>query len=122
MALMTRDGYDRYVSAQRPCVGGAVRRRAAVVMWAGIFGSALLLLLLLARGWGSGAWALAAGVLLVTCLGVCVGAAVLGRQSARAIDDAVARLADERRARVHTPNTGIGRDAPESRSRGESRR
>lgn len=89
-------------------------------MWLGISGSVLLLVALLARGWGSDAWALAAGVLIVTCLGVCVAAAVLGARTGRAIDDAVARLAEERRASAHTRVTGDGRNAPAPRSREES--
>ena len=80
-----------------PRRSGAVRRRAAVVMWTGISGSVLLLVVLLARGWGRDAWALAAGVLLMICLGVCVTAAILGERAARSIDDAVAQLAEDRR-------------------------
>jgi hypothetical protein len=66
-------------------------------MWAGIAGSVALLFGLLARGWGGDAWPVAAGALLVICVGVCVWAAVSGERSARAVDDAVARLADARR-------------------------
>ena len=79
-------------------------------MWAGIAGSVALLLGLLARGWGGVAWPLAAGVLLVICVGACVWAAVSGERSAREVDDAVARLAasrheDERR---RAPSKGDG--------------
>ena len=65
-------------------------------MWAGIAVSIMVLVVLLARG-GGDAWTMAAGVLLVICIGVCVYSAIVGKRSARAIDEAVARLADARR-------------------------
>ena len=76
-------------------------------MWAGIAGSAALLLVLLARGWGGDAWAFAAGVLLIVCLGVCVGSAVAAERSARAVDDAGARLAAARRAARRAPEERV---------------
>ena len=79
---------------------GQTRRRAGAVMWAGIAGAALLLAVLVARGWGRDAWGLAGGLLLVVCLGVCMWAAVTGERSARAVREAVARLAEVRRQAV----------------------
>lgn len=66
-------------------------------MWAGIAVSIMVLVVLLARGWAGDAWTIAAGVLLVTCIGVCAYSAIVAKRSARAIDEAVARLADARR-------------------------
>lgn len=82
-------------------------------MWAGITGSAALLVLLLARGWGSDAWATAAGVLLVVCVLVCASAATQGRAASREVSRAVARLAaardEEQRRRAPTRETTDGR-------------
>lgn len=84
---------------------GSARRRAGVAMWAGIAGAALLLVVLLAKGWGPSAWGTAAGVLLLVCIAVCVWAAVTGEQSAREVRDATARLAELRRQAAR-PATG----------------
>lgn len=66
-------------------------------MWAGIAVSIMVLVVLLARGWGGDAWTIAAGVLLVICIGVCAYSAIVGERSARAIDEAIAGLSDARR-------------------------
>ena len=47
-------------------------------MWAGIAVSVMVLVVLLARGWGGDAWTIAAGVLLVICIGVCAFSAIVG--------------------------------------------
>ena len=56
-----------------------------VVMWAGILAAGVVLIGLLARGWGSDAWNAAAGVLLLACVAACGVAVMTGRQSERAI-------------------------------------
>ena len=67
-------------------------------MWTAIGGSIALLGVLLARGWDDNAWSAAAGVLLVSCILVCVFAAQQSRGTERDVRDAVARLAAQRRA------------------------
>ncbi len=66
-------------------------------MWTAIGVSLALLALLLARGWGEGAWGVAAGVLLLSCIAVCVWAAVTDARAARLVDREVARLIRSRR-------------------------
>lgn len=78
--------------------GDRRRPTATAAMWAGIAFSIVLLTVLLARGWGGDAWAIAAGMLFVICIGVCAFSAIVGNRSARAVDQAVARLADARRS------------------------
>lgn len=72
------------------------RRVARRVMWAAIGGSVALLGALLAIGWDDGAWAAAAGVLLVACVLACAWTAAQGRATDREVRDAVARLAAAR--------------------------
>jgi hypothetical protein len=67
------------------------------VMWAAIAASVGLLLVLLTQGWGPGAWGIAAGVLLLSCIAVCVWAAFIGHHSNQEVERVVARLAETRR-------------------------
>ena len=67
-------------------------------MWSSIGGSIALLGVLLALGWGDDAWTVAAGVLFVSCLLVCVFAALQSRSTDREVQRAVARLAAQREA------------------------
>lgn len=67
------------------------------VMWGAIAVSAGLLLVLLAQGWGGRAWGIAAGVLLLSCIAICVWAAVIGHRATREVERLVARLAETRR-------------------------
>ena len=66
-------------------------------MWAAIVGSVALLGVLLALGWGDRAWRTAAGVLLLSCVFVCIWAVAQGRTAEREVRRAVARLAAARR-------------------------
>ena len=72
--------------------------RARLVMRATIVLSVALLVVLLARGWGSAAWNVAAGVLLLGCIAACGSAVLAGRRSEREVRAAIARLAQTRRA------------------------
>ena len=72
------------------------QRAVGRVMWAAIGGSIALLGVLLALGWDDGAWAAAAGVLLVSCVFVCIWAVAQGRVTDREVRRAVARLAAAR--------------------------
>jgi hypothetical protein len=81
-------------------------RRAGLVMWAGLATAALLLVVLLAQGWGSDACGAAAGLLLLVCIAVCVWAAVVGERSARAVRDEIARLATARHQDVQPLGEG----------------
>ena len=67
-------------------------------MWTAIGASIVLLGVLLALGWGDDAWSAAAGVLLLSCLLVCVFAALQSRSTDREVQRAVARLAAQREA------------------------
>ena len=91
---------------------------AGAAMWAGIAGAALLLIVLLARGWGRSAWGVAAGVLLLVCVGVCVWAAVTGERSARTVRAEIERLAETRRRAAGEPRRrSVERDrAPATRA------
>jgi len=82
---------------------GPSRHDAALVMGAGVALSALLLLALLALGWGPAAWATAAAVVLVLCAATCVWAGAIGRRSARDVERAVDLLAAARRAAAQAP-------------------
>lgn len=88
--LLTRARVVRSCDRRRPS--------ATAAMWAGIAVSIMVLVVLLVRGWGGDAWTVAAGVMLVICIGVCAYSAIVGRRSARAIDEAIARLAHTRRS------------------------
>ena len=72
-------------------------RRSRLVMRASLALAAVILVALLARGWGTGAWNVAAGVLLLGCLVACGSAVVAGRRSEREVRAAIARLAHTRR-------------------------
>ena len=80
-------------------------RAAGRVMWAAIAGSTAVLGALLAIGWDDGAWAAAAGVLLVSCVFVCIWAVTQGRVTDREVGRAVARLSTARdeQSRRRTP-------------------
>jgi cytochrome c-type biogenesis protein CcmH/NrfG len=71
-------------------------------MWSGIAVSVLLLVVLLSLGWGGGAWAAAAAVLLLSCIAVCVWAAVTAEQSSQAVRREADRLAEARRAETRS--------------------
>ena len=79
-----------------------------VVMWSAIGGSIALLGALLALGWDDDAWATAAGVLLLSCVFVCIFAALQSRSTDREVRRAVARLAAAREAgeRRRAPRQG----------------
>ena len=72
-------------------------RRARQAMWAAIVLSGALAVALRARGWDERAWQAAAGVLVVSCLAVCVWSAVIANRCDREVRDAVQRLAEARR-------------------------
>lgn len=72
--------------------------RPLVVMWATIFGSLMLLAVLLFLGWHDDAWTIAAGTLLLSCVFVCLWAVAQGRRTDRDVRDAVARLVEARKA------------------------
>lgn len=67
-------------------------------MWTAIGGSVALLGVLLLLGWDDGARATAAGVLLLSCVLVCVFAALQGRSTDREVGQAVVRIAAQREA------------------------
>ncbi len=69
------------------------RGAARVAMRTSIAGSALLLVALLARGWGRDAWTTAAAVLFLLCVVTCIVAGVIGGRSEREVRRAVDRLA-----------------------------
>lgn len=73
------------------------RLRAGAAMWSAIAGAGILLAVLLARGWGRGAWSLPLGLLLLSCVGVCVWAVVTGERSSRLVKRETERLAETRR-------------------------
>ena len=62
-----------------------------VIMWTGILAAGVVLIGLLARGWGSGAWNAAAGVLLLACAASCAVAVLTERQTERAFRAELAR-------------------------------
>jgi hypothetical protein len=80
--------------------------KARIVMWAAIAGSLALLGVLLALGWGEGAWTTAAGVLLLACVFVCIWAGVQSRTTDREVRRAVARIATARQTRVAAHRSG----------------
>ena len=69
-----------------------------LVMWAAIFGSLMLLAVLLFLGWHDDAWTVAAGALLVSCVFVCLWAVAQGRRTDRDVRNAVAQLVEARKA------------------------
>ena len=81
-----------------------------IAMWSAIAGSLVLLGVLLLVGLGQGAWTIAATVLLLSCVLVCVVSACQGaatdREVQRAVDRLVAlRIDDEQRRRGRTART-----------------
>ena len=74
------------------------QRNPRLLMWSAIGGSIALLGALLALGWDDGAWTIAAGVLLLSCVFVCIVAGVQSRDTDREVRRAVARLAAAREA------------------------
>ena len=75
-------------------------QRARVVMWAAIALSVALAVALRARGWDERAWQVAAGVLLLSCIAVCIWSAGVANRCDRDVRAAVERLAEERRKAV----------------------
>lgn len=67
-------------------------------MWSAIGGSVVLLGALLVLGWDDDAWVAAAGVLLVSCLLVCMFALLQSRSTDRQLRRAVVLLAAQRHA------------------------
>jgi len=67
-------------------------------MRAAIVGALALLAVLLLLGWGDGAWAVAAGVLLLSCVFVCLWAVAESRRTDRDVRRAVDQLVDARKA------------------------
>lgn len=67
-------------------------------MWAAIVSSAVILAALLRRGWGPGAWLVAAVVVVVSCVAICVWFIVIAGRSARAQDRVMQELAEARSA------------------------
>lgn len=85
--------------------GGTTRFAPRVVMWAAI-GLSGLFGLLIALGWRDNAGTIAAGLLLLACVAVCIWAGVQGRISDREVDRAVARMATPREQdRRRSPST-----------------
>lgn len=83
-----------------------------VVMWAAIGLAFALFGLLIGLGWRDNAGTIAAGLLLLACVAVCIWAGVQGRISDREVDRAVARMAAAReqdRRRSPTTETTDGR-------------
>ena len=76
---------------------GRIARRSRLMMQVSVALAVAALAVLLARGWGTGAWNVAAGVLLLGCIAACGGAVVVGRRSEREVRAAIARLAQARR-------------------------
>jgi hypothetical protein len=85
-----------------------VHRRASAIMWSAIALSGLVLAALLALGWGDNAWGAAAALLLVSCVAVCIWAAVSSEQSQRAAKREAEHLAELRRAAGRPTSTGDG--------------
>lgn len=75
-----------------------IHGRASAIMWSAIALSGLVLAALLAFGWGDGAWGTAAALLLVSCVAVCIWAAVASERSLRAVKREADQLAETRRA------------------------
>jgi hypothetical protein len=65
-------------------------------MWTAIGLSVVLFGLLTAVGWRDNAGTIAAGILLLACVAVCIWAGVQGRISEREVDRAIARMAAAR--------------------------
>lgn len=82
-----------------------LRRRAAVAMRLVVAVSGLVLVVLLALGWGGNAWAAAAALLLFSCIGVCIWAAVVSERSLRDVKREAERLAETRRAAARSAAT-----------------
>jgi hypothetical protein len=72
--------------------------KARLVMWSGIAAATLMLVVLLARGWGRNAFDAAAGVLLLACVAACAWAVIAGRRAEREVRDEIAQWAKTRRS------------------------
>lgn len=71
-------------------------RRLGPAMWAAIGASAALLLALLSVGMGTRAVEVAAGVLLVACLGICLLSAHTNHRTGKTIDQLTRQVAARR--------------------------
>ena len=69
---------------------------AGRAMVAAIGASGVVLLALLAAGWGIQSWRTAAGVLVVACLAVCGWSAIVGQRASQEVKRAADRLQEER--------------------------
>jgi fatty acid desaturase len=86
--------------------GRATRFAPRALMWAAIGLSVVLFWLFIALGWRDDAGTVAAGLLLLTCLAVCIWAGVQGRISDREVERAVAQMAAAREQdRRRSPST-----------------
>ena len=81
---------------------GSIPRRS-MAMGAAIVVSAALLVTFLMAGWGERAWQTAAGFIALSCLAVCLWAALIGERCGREVQQAADRLAAERRHRFGRP-------------------
>lgn len=72
-------------------------------MWAAIVSSAVILAALLRRGWGPGAWLVAAAVIAVSCAAICAWFIVIAGRSGRAQERVAHELAEARRSAGHPP-------------------
>ena len=77
--------------------------RRSMAMGAAIVASVALFVTLILAGWGERAWQTAAGFLALSCLAVCLWAAMIGERSGREVQQAADRLAAERRRRFERP-------------------
>ena len=76
----------------------ATRRHGlGVAMWVAIALAVALFFVLWTGGSAQRAWNVAAGVLVVSCLAVCLWGALIGRQTDRSVRQAVARMEALRR-------------------------
>ena len=72
------------------------RRRAAAAMWFAIGVATAMGAFLLWRGWGERAVAVAAGILLLSCLVVCVWAGLIEERATRRLAESASELARAR--------------------------
>jgi hypothetical protein len=89
-------------------------------MWGAIALSLAVFLVLVALGWDVGAAPIAAGLLLLGCVAVCIWAAAQGRRAEREVDRAFGQISDARHVhgrRDRRAGTGslAAREAPRPR-------
>lgn len=72
-------------------------------MWTAVTFSVFILVVLLRRGWGPGAWIVAGAVVALSCAAVCIWFVVIAVRSARAQERAAHELAEARRSAGHSP-------------------